>query len=68
MRVQDPVSGSTDESSSLVVELLEGRIDAVAANGVCWGSHSALVATVLHFSELNTKLEVLGSGHNADYT
>jgi hypothetical protein len=34
-------------SMSAVAERLEGRIDAVAANGVHWGSHSALVAVVL---------------------
>jgi hypothetical protein len=36
-------------SMSMAVELLKGRMDATAANGVRWGSHSALVATVLHF-------------------
>jgi hypothetical protein len=36
-------------SLSMVVELHEGRIDAAAANGVDWGSRSALVATVSHF-------------------
>jgi hypothetical protein len=36
-------------SLSVVVELHEGRIDAAAANGVDWGSRSALVATVSHF-------------------
>jgi hypothetical protein len=59
--------GSADEPSSLaasmstVTELLEGQIDVVASNGVYWGSHSALVAAVLHFPELKTELEVLGS-------
>jgi hypothetical protein len=53
---------------STVAELLEGRINAATANGVCWESRSALVATVSHFPELETKLEVLGSGHNADLT
>jgi hypothetical protein len=48
------------------MELLEGWIDASATNGVRWGSHSVLVATVSHFLELKTKLEVLGSGRNAE--
>jgi hypothetical protein len=33
-------------SLSAVVELLEGRIDIVAANGVRWGTWSALVAAL----------------------
>jgi hypothetical protein len=43
-RVQDMVLGNADGPSSLVaslsmvVELLEGRIDTVATNGVCWGT------------------------------
>jgi hypothetical protein len=44
------------------------QIDATAANGVCWGSHSALVAAVLHFLELMAELEALGSGRNAYFT
>jgi hypothetical protein len=49
------VLDSADGLSSLVasmstaMELLEGRIDAAAANGVRWGSHSMLVATMAHF-------------------
>jgi hypothetical protein len=50
---------------SLVMESLEGQIDAVATNGVRLGSHSTLVAVVSHFSELKPELELLGSGHNA---
>jgi hypothetical protein len=34
----------------------------VAANGVRWGSRTALIAGVLHFPELDTNLEVLGFG------
>jgi hypothetical protein len=70
--VQDLVLGGVNGTSSLAAsmsmtaELLEGRIDIGAANGVHWGSHSALVAAVLHFLELKTELEVLGSGHNMD--
>jgi hypothetical protein len=55
-------------SMSTVAELLEGQIDTVAANVVRWGSHSALVATVSHFPELDTDLEVLGSGHSVGLT
>jgi hypothetical protein len=56
----DDGSSSLAASMSMIVELLEGWIDATAANGVRWGSHSALVATVSHFPELKTELEVLG--------
>jgi hypothetical protein len=69
-QVQDLVLGDVDVSSLLVTsmfavaERLEGRIEATTANGVHWGSRSALGATVSHFSELDTDLEVLGSGCN----
>jgi hypothetical protein len=53
---------------STVAELLEGQIDTVAANVVRWGSRSTLVATVSHFPELDTDLEVLGSGHSIGLT
>jgi hypothetical protein len=59
--------GSVDGSSSLaasmsvVAELLEGWINAAPANGVRWGSHSMLVATVSQFL-------VLRSGCNVDLT
>jgi hypothetical protein len=42
---------------STAVELLEDRIDAVAANGICWVSRSALVAIISHFLKLKTELE-----------
>jgi hypothetical protein len=48
---------------SVVAGLLGNQIDAVAANGVHWGSRSALVVAVSHFLELDADLEVLGSGH-----
>jgi hypothetical protein len=41
-----------------------GRADIMANNGVHWGTQSALVASLLHFSELETELEPLGFGHN----
>jgi hypothetical protein len=55
-------------SKSTVAELLEGQIDTVATNGVHWGSRSALVVAVLHFSKLGTNLEVLGSGRSVELT
>jgi hypothetical protein len=72
--VQDLVLGDVDGSSllatsmSVVAEQLEGWIDAPTANGVCWGSHYALVVAVSHFPELYTDREVLGSGHKARLT
>jgi hypothetical protein len=52
-------------SLSTVVELLEGQVDAVVTNGVRWGTRSVLVAALSHFLELDAKLELLRSGHNA---
>jgi hypothetical protein len=72
VRVQDLVLGGIEGPSSLgasmsmVAELLEGRINAVATNGVCWGSRSALVTAVSYFLKLKTKLEVLRSRHSVD--
>jgi hypothetical protein len=66
------VLGGADGPSSLAAsvstaaELLEDRIDDAAANGVRWGSRSALAAAMSHFIELKTDLEVLGFGHSAD--
>jgi hypothetical protein len=51
-----------------MVKLLEGRIDATVANGVHWGTQSALVAALSHFPELGPELELLGSGCNAGLT
>jgi hypothetical protein len=47
-------------------KLLNGRIDATAADGVHWEPRSALVATVSHFPELKAKLEVFVSRHSTD--
>jgi hypothetical protein len=55
-------------SMSMVVELFEGRINTAAANGVHRGSRSMLVATMLHFLELRSELELLGFGRNVDLT
>jgi hypothetical protein len=71
-RVRELVLENADRSSSLVaslsaaVELLEGRVDTAAANRVRWATLLALVAALSHFSELNTELELLRSGRNAD--
>jgi hypothetical protein len=71
-RVQDFVLGNVDRPSSLVAsismvaELYESQIDTAATNGVHWGTRSILVATLSHFPELKTELELLRSGQNAD--
>jgi hypothetical protein len=64
--VLDNVNGSSFLAMSLstVAELVEGWVDAMAANRICWGTQSALVATLLHFSKLEAELELLGSGRN----
>jgi hypothetical protein len=66
--VLDNIDGPSSlvASLSMVAELLKGRIDAVAANKVRWGTRSALVATLSPFLELKSELELLGSGHNAN--
>jgi hypothetical protein len=72
--VQDLVLDRADGSSSLtaslsmVVEWLEGRVDATAANGVCWGTRSALVAALSHFLEQEAKLEMPWPGRNVVLT
>jgi hypothetical protein len=70
-RVWDLVLKGSDEASSLVellsstVDLIEGHVDATATNGSIWGGGwLALTATLSHFH----KLELLGSGRNADLT
>jgi hypothetical protein len=73
-QVRDLVLDGADRLSSLVAslstvaEMLEGHVDVMAANRVCWGTQSELVVTLLHFLELEAELEVLGSGRNADLT
>jgi hypothetical protein len=68
--VQDLVLGDVDRSSllatsmSVVEEGLESQINAVAANGVCWGSCSTLVTFVSQFPKLDTDLEVPESRHS----
>jgi hypothetical protein len=53
---------------SMVVELLEVRIDPTAANRVRWGIRSVLTAVLSHFSELQSELELLRFRHNEDLT
>jgi hypothetical protein len=54
-RVQDLVLRRFDEMSSLValltsaVDLIEGCIDFVSTNRICWVAQLALTNTLLHF-------------------
>jgi hypothetical protein len=68
--VLERADGSSSLAVSLpsVVELLDGRIDVVAANGARWGTRLALVANLSHFLELGVELELLGSGRSTDLT
>jgi hypothetical protein len=71
-QVWDLVLGGTDGSSllatsmSTVAELLESCIDAAAANGVRWGSRTALVAIVSHFPELDVEHSVRMTKNEVD--
>jgi hypothetical protein len=47
-------------SLSMVAELLDGRMNTVATNGVRWGTRFALVAVLPHLLELKAELELLG--------
>jgi hypothetical protein len=73
-QVWDLVLDRVDEPSSLeaypstVAELLAGRIDATTANRFHWGTLSMLVATLLHFMELETKLGLRRSRHDMGLT
>jgi hypothetical protein len=73
-RVRDLVPDGANWSSplavslSLVAELHEGRIDTAATNRVRWGTQLVLVATLSHFLELGTEVELLRSGRNVDLT
>jgi hypothetical protein len=70
--VQDLVLGDVDGPSSLAMSLsmvseeVEGWTNTAAANGVRWGTRSALVAALSHFLELKSMLELLRCGQNAD--
>jgi hypothetical protein len=73
-QVQDLVLQRVDGSSSLVmslslvVELLKGRIDVMAADRVHWGTQSVLADTLSPFPELVVDLELVGYGQSADLT
>jgi hypothetical protein len=60
--------GTSSSAASLTsaVELIEDHLDVAVANGVCYGTRSALAVTLTHFLKLVTKLELLWSGRNAD--
>jgi hypothetical protein len=66
--VLDNANGSSSLAASLpmVVELLKGGINTAATNGVRLETRSVLVATLSHFPEWNSELELLGSKRNAD--
>jgi hypothetical protein len=68
--VLDWANGPSSLAASLSTgeQLLEGRVDAAVANGVCWGAQSALVATLSHFLELEAELGQHRSSHNAALT
>jgi hypothetical protein len=72
--VQDLVLGDINELSSLVesqaeaTEEAENWINTATVNGVRWGTQSTLVAVLSHFPKLEPKLELLGSGWDADLT
>jgi hypothetical protein len=51
---------------SSIIEQIEGRVDAVAANGVHCRAWLALIAVLSHFPELELELELLRFGYNAD--
>jgi hypothetical protein len=70
--VQDLVLGKASEPSSpatslsMVAEEVEIWINTMAANRVRCETQSVLVAVLLHFPELKSKLELLRSKRNAD--
>jgi hypothetical protein len=73
-RVRDLVLKRSSEVPSLatalssIVDLIEGRVDAAAANEVHWGAQLALVVVLSHFPKLELELELLGSGYNTNLT
>jgi hypothetical protein len=70
--VHDSILGDTGGLSTLVASLakmvkeVENRINTTAANGVRWGTRSALVVALSHFPELEPELLLLGSKREAD--
>jgi hypothetical protein len=51
---------------SLIVDLIQGHVDAAATNKVHWGARLALTAVLSHFPELELELKLLGSRYNTD--
>jgi hypothetical protein len=70
--VCDLILGDTNGSSSLVASLsmmayeVEKWVNAMAANGVRWGTRSALVTALSYFPELEPELELLRFGQDID--
>jgi hypothetical protein len=70
--VWDLVLSVAGRSSSLVASLAtmveedEKWRNATTANGVRWRAQSALVTVLSHFPELETEVELLGSGRGID--
>jgi hypothetical protein len=60
------ISSSLVASLAMAVEEVEKWVNAVATNGVWWGTQSTLVTALSHFPELEPELELLGSGRDAD--
>jgi hypothetical protein len=59
-------SSSLAASLAMVAEDVEEWTNTAAANGVQWGARSMLVVVLSHFPELETELELLGSGRGAN--
>jgi hypothetical protein len=59
-------SSSLAASLSIVAEEVEKWVNAAATNGIRWGNRSVLVAALSHFPKLEPKLELVGSGWDAD--
>jgi hypothetical protein len=51
---------------SLAAEMIEDHVDAMATNGVCWGTQLASAIVVSHFPELEADQELLGFECNTD--
>jgi hypothetical protein len=49
-------------------ELIDGRVNVVAINGVHWRAWLVLTTALSHFPERESELELLGSGYNTDLT
>jgi hypothetical protein len=63
-------AGTSSQVASLssTAQLIEDCVDITTANGVYWGTRSALAATLSHFLKMEGELELLGSRRNMDLT